>query len=611
MKILEHLVQSPLATALGWALLHFLWQGALIALLLAAAFICLPSRWSRLRYALACAALGLMPVIFAVTVWGSLPAVRPPALAAATHFSLTPLLPLATGTGHSPLARWPQSWTAIAPWVAPCWMFGALLLWARAGAGCLLGQRLRRTGLCAATPEWQERLETIRRRLRLSRPARLMESCLTEVPVVIGFLRPLILMPIGLLSGLPSGHVEAFLVHELAYIRRCDYLVNLVQTFVEGLLFYHPAVWWVSRIVREERETCCDDTVVAFTGDAPGYAAALTKLEERRWLAAEATLSAKGGSLMKRIRRLLGHDRPHAGAAPLIALLLVPVCVSLAAWKTAPPKSAALQVAAGPIQTQPQVAPPDSSAPKPVASAQAPQPMKRPESKSDRHQSSNELRDSRAQAANSRELEDLNRAVEQIRQKAVPTVEMTRAVEQLRGLVAQLQVQRPQAPPVSPYQVWLEQDVAYIITPQEKAEFQSLQTDQQRQDFIERFWQKRDPTPGTPRNEFQEEHYRRIAYANDHFGFDGTEGWRTDRGRIYIWFGPPDAREVFEKGRSDSQGKTTAPPFEQWRYRAIQGVGDNVTMEFIDRDRTGNYQMTKDPAGPDGGQRFVPPPTPQ
>ena len=108
----------------------------------------------------------------------------------------------------------------------------------------------------------------------IARPVVLLESCLADVPLVIGWLRPVIVAPIGMLAGLPADHVEAILLHELAHIRRADYLVNLVQTAVEGILFYHPAVWWVSGGVRAERENCCDDQVAAVRG-IPEYAAAL------------------------------------------------------------------------------------------------------------------------------------------------------------------------------------------------------------------------------------------------------------------------------------------------------------------------------------------------
>ena len=129
-------------------------------------------------------------------------------------------------------------------------------------------RRLRRAGVCVAPGMWRARLDQLARRARISRRVVLLESCLAEVPVVIGYLRPAILVPVGLLAGLPAAQVEAILLHELAHIRRHDYLVNLLQMFVEGLLFYHPAVWWISAVIRAERENCCDDVVVATQGDA-------------------------------------------------------------------------------------------------------------------------------------------------------------------------------------------------------------------------------------------------------------------------------------------------------------------------------------------------------
>ncbi len=142
----------------------------------------------------------------------------------------------------------------------------------------------------------------------------------------------------------------------------------------------------------------------------------------------------------------------------------------------------------------------------------------------------------------------------------------------------------------SPYTNWLNQDVAYIITDQERATFKGLQTDAQREQFIQDFWLQRDPTPGTPENEFKDEHYRRIAYANQHFA-SSVGGWKTDRGRIYITYGPPDELESHPNG-----GGTYNFPYEMWMYHTIAGVGNNVVMEFIDPARTGEFHQTSDPS---------------
>jgi GWxTD domain-containing protein len=156
----------------------------------------------------------------------------------------------------------------------------------------------------------------------------------------------------------------------------------------------------------------------------------------------------------------------------------------------------------------------------------------------------------------------------------------------------------------TPYKKWLNEDVVYIITDEEKATFKRLQTDEEREQFIESFWRRRDPTPDTEENEFKEEHYRRIAYANDHYA-SGIPGWKTDRGRIYITFGPPDEIEshpsggTYERPMEEGGGETSTYPFEQWRYRYIEGIGSNIIIEFVDPTMSGEYHMTMDPSEKD------------
>ena len=156
----------------------------------------------------------------------------------------------------------------------------------------------------------------------------------------------------------------------------------------------------------------------------------------------------------------------------------------------------------------------------------------------------------------------------------------------------------------TPYKKWLQEDVTYIITDEERQAFKRLQTDEERDQFIEQFWLRRDPTPDTMENEYKEEHYRRIAYANEHFA-SGIPGWKSDRGRIYITYGPPDEREEHPSGGSyerpieEGGGTTSTYPFEQWRYRYIEGVGTNTIIEFVDPTMTGEFRMTMDPSEKD------------
>ena len=155
-----------------------------------------------------------------------------------------------------------------------------------------------------------------------------------------------------------------------------------------------------------------------------------------------------------------------------------------------------------------------------------------------------------------------------------------------------------------PFRKWLREDVSYIISDEEKAAFKRLQTGEEMEQFIEQFWLRRDPTPDTIENEFKEEHYRRIAYANERFA-SGIPGWKTDRGRIYITFGPADEVESHPSGGSyqrpyeEGGGFTSTYPFEQWRYRWIEGVGQDIIIEFVDPTMTGEYRMTMDPSEKD------------
>jgi GWxTD domain-containing protein len=156
----------------------------------------------------------------------------------------------------------------------------------------------------------------------------------------------------------------------------------------------------------------------------------------------------------------------------------------------------------------------------------------------------------------------------------------------------------------SQYKKWLNEDVVYIITPEERSAFLHLSTNEEREQFIESFWARRNPDPDSPENTFKEEHYRRIAYANEHFA-SGIPGWKTDRGRIYIMWGPADEVDshpsggTYERPPEEGGGETTTYPFEDWRYRYLEGIGENVIIEFVDPTMTGEYHLTMDPSEKD------------
>jgi beta-lactamase regulating signal transducer with metallopeptidase domain len=294
--------------ALEQALLGFLWQGAAVALVVAGLLALIPQHAARARYATACLGLLAMAVLPTVSFFST--------LAEAARFvftqDLTALGPEVTPdatftvmTVSAPLGG--SSWLeTLRPWLLPAWCCGVLLLSARTLLAWTLTQRLSRQHTVEAAAPWRDALEKALARMRMSGPVRLLASSSIDVPMVIGLWRPLILVPAVAMTGLSPAQLEAILAHELAHIRRHDYLVNLLQSLVETLLFYHPAVWWLSHRIREEREHCADDLAVQCCGDAYLYARALAHIEQLRVAPSpQPALGAAGGSLLTRVRRLL------------------------------------------------------------------------------------------------------------------------------------------------------------------------------------------------------------------------------------------------------------------------------------------------------------------
>jgi TonB family protein len=301
---------TSLAQALSAALLHFVWQGALVGVLLWVALLILRNRPAAVRYNAACAALAILAVLPVVTTYilyesPALPATGADFLVAGAGTPLT-----IVNAGAVPWLR------SLQPWALPVWSLGVFLLSLRLILSSLQVYRLRRRGEPAGSNVLQA-VDAVARRLELTRPLRVLISSLADGPAVIGWLRPVILLPSATLLGLTAQQLEAVLAHELAHIRRCDYLVNLLQMAVETLLFYHPAVWWISSRIRLERELCCDDLAVASCGDPLGYARALTRLERLRIAVPAMALGSTGGPLAYRIQRLIGAGTRGYGCSKL------------------------------------------------------------------------------------------------------------------------------------------------------------------------------------------------------------------------------------------------------------------------------------------------------
>lgn len=361
-------LELPVMQALGWSLLHFLWQGAVISTILFIVLLAMQHASARRRYLVLCSALVVMTACPIVTgIWiatsatsnsismassvaassiSSMPEVPElgPFVVSPTTYDLdfAPLEVMPAPAGNNVAANPPVSrvtpmmgrdlLTPFLPWLVATWITGVLVQSLRLLAGWRIVQRMKRDSVKPVPDEWQRRLTSLAIRLRVSRPVQLVESALVDVPTVIGWLKPMILIPASALTGLTVPQLEAVLAHELAHIRRHDYLVNLVQTVVETLLFYHPAVWWLSRRIRDERENCCDDLAVEICGSPLDFAQALTAMETLRSPAYGQTsslaLAATGGPLLARIRRLARRTNPDVGhstwwGASLITLTAV------------------------------------------------------------------------------------------------------------------------------------------------------------------------------------------------------------------------------------------------------------------------------------------------
>jgi len=341
------MLSSMVAHRVGWALLHSLWQLVVIWAASSLLLVVLRHRSAHARYVAACAALAAMFVAPIVTysIGASVLIVETGANAtgresgAESSLAASPAIadvravaPNSFGPGvesvdlgppssqrtpdvATPLApaqsfvdrcrRTMSPWT---PWLALVWLSGVTLLSLWNLGGWFVARRLMFVGTTPAPTRLADRMSGLTDRIGVAVPVRLLVSSLTQVPVVIGWLRPIILLPLACVSGMSPRQFDAILAHELAHVRRWDYLVNLAQTVVETLLFFHPAVWWISRRIRAEREHCCDDVAVAVCGSRVEYAEALASLEQQRAAVgpAMAARDRRDNTALTRVRRVLG-----------------------------------------------------------------------------------------------------------------------------------------------------------------------------------------------------------------------------------------------------------------------------------------------------------------
>jgi uncharacterized protein (TIGR03435 family) len=334
---------NPWIDVAGLTLLHFLWQGAGIAAIASVVLYLLRDRSPRARYAVACAALAAMLAAPAFTAAVLSPTVDrgvSPAPVAAVEVQPDPSAIPDAAFAIAALNARPASSVDLAPldasaWlplVVTLWMLGVLVLLLRLLGGWWCINRLHRVSHAAAPSVWTDAAARIAATLGLAHRVHVVDTALVDTPTVIGWVKPIILLPVAAFAGLSPSQIEAILAHELAHIRRHDFLVNVLQTFAETILFYHPAVWWLSARIRTEREHCCDEVALSVCGDAVGYAEALVELESWRTVHSRLAVAATGGKLMVRVRRLLGAssgDRPRSFGTLMIAgVAALAICVA-------------------------------------------------------------------------------------------------------------------------------------------------------------------------------------------------------------------------------------------------------------------------------------------
>ena len=347
---IETLIEYPIIQSLGWTLLHFVWQGAVVALLVAAVLSLAGRMNAASRYVLATTGMLLMAVLPVGTFLALHLAGAPPAPVARqpTVDEVAPTLSiprpeeLARGQISSPASSTeiaasavpalpppqPLSWKdrvadqieAAHPWIVLMWSLGVLVFSLRFSGGWAYTVFVARFRSAPVDDVWHDKLASLRTNLGVKRSVRILQSAWVQTPVVIGWFRPVILMPIGLLTGLSVEQIEAILAHELAHIRRYDYLANLLQTVMETLFFFHPAVWWLSNRIRVEREYCCDDIAASKSEGTLTYVKALAQLEEHR-VELLTAVAAGGGSLADRIRRLVA---PRSDSKVANRLIVIP-----------------------------------------------------------------------------------------------------------------------------------------------------------------------------------------------------------------------------------------------------------------------------------------------
>lgn len=335
MEFLSQYISEDLTYALGWTVIHSLWQAMVIGILVAFAMMYLKNRSAKVRYEVAAFSQFMVFIAalstFLVYYEGGLQ------LDKFSHLSDTELQQIATLSQEGMLSKstiqlFVDFFNSHIPIIVLVWMLGATFFLLRMLGGLVYVQRLRYTNNQAVAPYWNGKLKTLKSKIRLRKKVQLVESTIASVPMVIGYIKPVILLPIGAINNLQENEVEAILAHELAHIQRNDYLINILLSVIEVLFYFNPAVWWIAANIRTERENCCDDTAVQLCGSSLTYAKALVSLQEigKSAPSMAMTFSGQKNQLLHRVKRILNQPQNKSNIMEkMTATLLLLTTVTL------------------------------------------------------------------------------------------------------------------------------------------------------------------------------------------------------------------------------------------------------------------------------------------
>jgi GWxTD domain-containing protein len=515
---------------------------------------------------------------------------------------------------------------------------GALLIFALAAVQKIRLHRLGSRAAPAEDPALSETYNELCLSMKLRIRPRLLICSDNHAPITFGAWKPVVILPQALVDTLPLADIRVILGHELAHHRRWDPWLASLQVFVSALWWFNPVYWLLSRSIRSVREDCCDDMVLASgLASRESYCQTLLQAARAAWESNAATRTAfaylgKAQPLRRRFRRIMSAKSvraPKLAMAGLLAifvlgLVLLPgVEPRILAQSAAPAESVEENPIPAPqhsneaakaenkLKDDPPFFSPTNPKPADVLMKNLSLNMKMMRVPGRDTQYSYKALEYANKLLSESSDSDFAPIARQYKIKieetlALGDLEVTQFYidkGNLIGALARLKAIKDNYPNFSRmnevdllvqqaqqmqgsagsnyYMKWLDEDVVYIIAPDDKNEFLALRTDKERESFIERFWARRDPA-------FKAEHYRRIAYANEHFG-SSVSGWRTERGRIYILYGKPDEIEPHPSG--GKRGDVEVGPYEKWRYGHIDGVGDDIEIDFVDLSGTGEYRM--------------------